>query len=103
MDRPKISVIMSVYNGEKYLREAIESILNQTFRDFEFIIINDGSTDKTSEILSSYNDPRIVIINNKRNIGLTKSLNKGLKMVRVNILPVKMPMMYLYQKDWREW
>ena len=82
MDRPKISVIMSVYNGEKYLREAIESILNQTFRDFEFIIINDGSTDKTSEILSSYNDPRIVIINNKRNIGLTKSLNKGLKMVK---------------------
>lgn len=52
---------MSVYNGERYLREAIDSILNQTFKDFEFLIINDGSTDKTLEILQSYNDPRIKI------------------------------------------
>ena len=81
-DNPKISVIMSVYNGEKYLREAIESILNQTFTDFEFIIVNDGSTDDTLEIIQSYNDERIKIINNEQNIGLTKSLNKALKQAK---------------------
>ena len=79
MKNPKVTVLMSVYNGEKYLNEAIDSILGQTFKDFEFLIVNDGSTDKTGEILESYNDPRIKAINNKKNIGLTKSLNKGLK------------------------
>jgi len=73
---------MSVYNGERYLREAINSILNQTFRDFEFLIINDGSTDGTAEILKSYDDHRIKIINNKENLGLTMSLNKGLRLAR---------------------
>jgi len=82
MKDSKVTVLMSVYNGEKYLREAIDSILNQTFRDFEFLIINDGSTDRTMEILRSYHDRRIKIINNERNMGLTKSLNKGLKMAR---------------------
>ena len=78
---PKISVIMSVYNGEKYLAEAIESILEQTFKDFEFIIIDDGSTDKSLEILKEYakKDSRIKIIANQKNIGLTKSLNIGIK------------------------
>ena len=70
---------MSVYNGEKYLHEAIDSVLNQTFTNFEFIIINDGSTDTTADILNSYTDPRIKIITNSQNIGLTKSLNIGLK------------------------
>jgi len=65
----RISVIMSVYNGEKYLREAIESILNQTFTDFEFLIVNDGSTDGSSEIIQSYQDERIRVINNEQNIG----------------------------------
>lgn len=60
-NNPKISVIMSVYNGEKYLREAIECILNQTFTDFEFIIVNDGSTDNSLGIIQSYNDKRIKI------------------------------------------
>jgi len=82
MRRPKqpikVSVLMSVYNGEKYLREAIDSILNQTFTDFEFIIINDGSTDKTKEILESYSDVRIRLFH-QENMGLTKSLNRGLK------------------------
>ncbi len=68
---------MSVYNGEKYLEQAVASILNQTFRDFEFIIINDGSTDSSLQILESYTDPRLYIIN-QENIGLTKSLNKGI-------------------------
>jgi len=79
---PKVTVLMSVFNGEKYLREAIDSILNQTFKDFEFIIINDASTDKTLRILNDYNDPRIIIYNNKKNIGLTKSLNIGLRMAK---------------------
>lgn len=72
-----ISVLMAVYNGEKYLRDSIESILNQTLIDFEFIIINDGSTDKTREILNSFKDKRIRIINNKKNQGLTKCLHDG--------------------------
>lgn len=82
MTKPKVTILMSVYNGGKYLRQAIDSILNQTFEDFEFLIINDGSTDKTLEILQSYNDPRIKIVNNKKNIGLTKSLNKGINLAR---------------------
>lgn len=75
---PLVSVVMSVYNGEKYLREAVDSILNQTFRDFEFIIINDGSTDNTLKILKTYRDPRIVLISRK-NKGLVESLNEGIK------------------------
>lgn len=73
---------MSIYNGAKYLREAVDSVLNQTFTDFEFIIVNDGSTDTTADILSSYTDPRIKIITNTKNLGLTKSLNIGLKIAR---------------------
>jgi len=72
---PKISVIMSVYNGEKYLREAIDSILNQTFTDFEFLIGNDCSTDGTKEILDQYTDPRLKILHYETNVGLTASLN----------------------------
>ena len=81
---PTISVIMSVYNSEKYLTEAIESILNQTFKDFEFIIINDGSTDKSLDIIRKYQkkDKRIILINNKKNLGLIKSLNNGLRRSR---------------------
>lgn len=75
---PKITVLMSVYNGEKYLNKCIESILNQSFSDFEFLIIEDGSTDNTIEILNSYKDKRIRIIKNEVNIGLVQSLNKGL-------------------------
>lgn len=75
---------MSVFNGERFLREAVDSILNQTFKDFEFIIIDDGSTDKTSEILENYarQDDRIKIIVNSENIGLTKSLNKGIRQAK---------------------
>lgn len=76
---PLVSVVMSVYNGEKYLREAIDSILSQTFTDFEFIIINDGSTDDTLKIIKSYKDPRIVLISRK-NLGLVASLNEGINL-----------------------
>ena len=83
-DTPLVSVLMPVYNGEPYLREAVESILNQTFADFEFIIIDDGSTDSTWQILTTYaaQDPRIVLIRSEENVGLTKSLNKGLALAR---------------------
>ena len=73
---------MSIYNGERYLNESIESIINQTFKDFEFIIIDDGSTDKSNQIINSYNDSRIKLLENNKNIGLTKSLNKGLELCK---------------------
>lgn len=78
-----VSVIMSVYNGEKYLKESIESVLSQTYIYFEFIIINDGSTDNTLNIIEEYSgkDNRIRIIN-KNNTGLTRSLNLGLNMAK---------------------
>ncbi len=74
-----ISVIMSNRNTpEEYLREAIESVLNQTYSDFEFIIVDDCSTDNSLEIIESYADARIKIIKNSENLGLTKSLNKAI-------------------------
>jgi glycosyltransferase involved in cell wall biosynthesis len=75
---PLVSILMAVYNGEKYLREAIESMLNQTYTNFEFLIINDGSTDTTEEIIMSYQDERIRHIKNEQNLKLIASLNKGL-------------------------
>jgi glycosyltransferase involved in cell wall biosynthesis len=86
VNNPKISVIMSVYNGERYLREAIESILGQTFTDFEFIIVNDASTDSSPEIMRSYDDSRIRIIKNGTNIGLTRSLNAALEQARGELI-----------------
>ncbi len=77
-DRPGISVIMAVHNGERYLGRAMESVLGQTFGDFEFIIVDDGSTDGSSAIIRSYADPRIRSVSNGRNIGLTRSLNVAL-------------------------
>ncbi|MBD0294862.1 MAG: glycosyltransferase [Flavisolibacter sp.] len=73
----KLSVIMPAYNAEKYIGEAITSVLEQSFAAFELIIINDGSTDKTKQIIKSFNDERIVLIN-QENQGLAAALNKGL-------------------------
>lgn len=75
---PVVSVVMSVYNNESSIRAAIDSILAQTFTDFEFVIINDGSTDKTSDVLASYDDPRIKVIT-QTNHGLIYSLNLAIK------------------------
>lgn len=75
---PYVSVVMPAYNAEKYLREAIDSILTQTFDNFELIIINDGSTDNTEAIIQSYSDPRIVYLKNEQNAGICVTLNKGL-------------------------
>ncbi len=82
---PKISVVMSVLNGQDYLKEAIESILSQTLKSFEFIIINDGSTDKTTSIINSFNDPRIRHIR-QNNHGLVYSLNKAIRLSSSSII-----------------
>jgi glycosyltransferase involved in cell wall biosynthesis len=79
---PKITVLMPVYNGDKYLKEAINSILRQTFPSFEFLIINDGSKDKSLEIIRSYTDARIRLVENEKNLGLIKTLNKGIDLAR---------------------
>lgn len=83
MTNSLISVVMSVYNGEKYLVEAIESILNQTYENFEFIIINDGSKDNSVEIIKDYmkTDNRIVLID-RENKGLPYSLNEGINIAK---------------------
>jgi glycosyltransferase involved in cell wall biosynthesis len=78
MIEAKITVLMPVYNGGKYLREAIDSILGQTFADFELLIINDGSTDNSCRIVESYRDSRIRLVSNPGNIGLIASLNRGI-------------------------
>lgn len=82
--KPKISVIMAVYNSEKFLAESIESVLNQTFKEFEFIIIDDASIDKSIEIIKKYKkqNKKIILIKNKTNIGPACSRNKGLNIAR---------------------
>jgi len=110
----KISVVMPAYNSEKYLAEAIESILNQTFKNFEFIIINDGSTDKTLKILKKYakKDRRIRIINHIKNLGIVKTRNDGLKEAQGEYiaimdsddisLPERLQIQYEYLKNNKE-
>ena len=73
---PAISVCMPFYNVEYYIGEAIESVLNQSFQDFELILINDGSTDDSVQIVQKYTDERITLINNSH--GFIESLNAGL-------------------------
>jgi len=84
----ELTVVMSVYNGEKYLCDAVDSILSQSFENFEFIIINDGSTDSTNQILDRYSkvDKRIILINNLVTEGLAASLNTGISCSRANLI-----------------
>ncbi len=88
---PKISVITTVFNCERFIRQSLESILNQTFRDFEYIVVNDGSTDNTlqkiREIASA--DDRIILIDNKTNIGRVKSLNTALENVKSSYIAIQ--------------
>lgn len=79
---PKVTVLMPVFNGETYLREAIESILGQTFGNFEFLIVDDGSTDKSLDIIASYEDPRIRLHANGSNRGTVHALNTGLELAK---------------------
>lgn len=80
--QPLVSVLMSVHNDLPYLRESVDSILNQTLGDFEFILIDDGSTDGSGDFLKGLSDPRVKLLVNPSNIGLTASLNLGLEIAR---------------------
>jgi glycosyltransferase involved in cell wall biosynthesis len=82
MDHPEVTVLMPVFNAERFLRAAIDSILYQTFTSFELIIINDGSTDRSVDIINSYRDPRIRTIVNAKNSGPVESRNAGLRIAR---------------------
>jgi glycosyltransferase involved in cell wall biosynthesis len=82
MSLPAISIILPVYNGAKYLREAISSLIAQTFQDFELIIINDGSTDISEEVVLSCTDSRIIYLINERNKGLVYTLNRGIELAK---------------------
>lgn len=82
MKQPLISVIMSTYNDELYIEESLQSILNQTLADFELIIYDDCSSDHTVEKIRAFHDPRIQLICNEENCGLTKNLNKGLRIAK---------------------
>ena len=82
MTDPHISVIMPVYNDGSFLNEAIESILYQTYNNFEFIVIDDGSTDNSLNIIKSYGDQRILILQHDSNKGIAKALNYGLEYAR---------------------
>ena len=75
MSDPKATVLMAIYNGLPYLREAIESVLGQTFTDFEFLILDDASTDASCEAVRSYDDSRIRLVQNEQNMGQIPMLN----------------------------
>ncbi|HTL71298.1 MAG TPA: glycosyltransferase [Candidatus Eisenbacteria bacterium] len=89
---PKISVLLSVYDGAQYLRESVDSVLSQDFLDFEFLIVDDGSPDASREILRGYADPRIVLLENGRNQGLFFNLNALLGRARA-------PLVKLWSQD----
>ncbi len=82
IETPRISVIMSVYNCASNLPSAVRSILEQTYANFEFIIVNDASTDETEQVLGQFDDCRIQVLTNGQNLGLTKSLNRGIRVAR---------------------
>jgi len=77
MAHPIISVILPAYNCERYIRSAVQSVLDQTFRDFELIILDDGSTDQTAAVIATLADDRIRFVANEYNLGLVQTLNKG--------------------------
>lgn len=82
MNSPVVSVVMPVFNGEKYLKEAIGSILTQSLKEFELLLIDDGSIDNSNNIVSNFKDKRIVYIKNVQNIGLASTLNLGITLAK---------------------
>src|SRR5947209_7474553 len=83
---PRVTVLMPVFNAEEHLRATIDSMLQQTFHDYELLIVNDGSTDGSQEILRSVQDPRVRLLENERNRGLVYSLNRGMNEARGDYL-----------------
>ena len=102
---PKITAIMPVYNAERFLAEAIESTLSQNQVDFEYIIIDDSSKDNSLSIIKRYTDPRIIFVQNERNIGIARSLNRGIALARgkyiarVDADDVNLPNRFYTQED----
>jgi glycosyltransferase involved in cell wall biosynthesis len=94
LESPKVTVVIPVYNREKYIADAIDSILAQTFTHFELLVIDDGSTDKTQEVIQSYHDPRIRLVCNETNEGIPKTRNKGIRLARGEYLA------FLDSDDW---
>ncbi|MGD2087935.1 MAG: glycosyltransferase [Candidatus Aminicenantes bacterium] len=86
MKEPEVTVLMAVHNDSRYIGKALRSILDQTFKNFEFLIIDDGSTDDSIEIIKGCNDPRIRLIFNGENMGLTRTLNRGLSLARARYI-----------------
>lgn len=83
---PLVSIVMSAHDEEPFIRDAIISMLRQTYREFEFIIINDGSTDRSGEIISEFDDERITLIQHETVLGLTRCLNEGLRAARGELI-----------------
>lgn len=81
-----ISVILPVYNGQDHVGAAIQSLLDQSWRSFELIVINDGSTDQSASVISSFKDPRIIYVHNEQNLGLIKTLNLGLQLAKGDLI-----------------
>ena len=88
MSSPFFSVLMPVYNSQKFLRRAVDSVLNQSFQDFELIIVDDCSTDGSADILQEYQqqDRRVVIAKTKANLGVANARNEGMKLVQGRFL-----------------
>lgn len=82
MSAPEITVLMTVYNEERFLRQAIDSILAQTYPHFELLVVDDASTDDSPAILASYTDPRVRVVTNEENMGCPRSSNRGLSLAR---------------------
>ncbi len=80
--RPKVTVFIPVYNREDYISDAIDSVLTQSFSDFELLLIDDGSTDRSLELIESYRDPRIRVERNESNLGIPRTRNRGLELAR---------------------
>src|SRR5258708_3960241 len=79
---PRISVLMPAYNAERFIRGSVNSVLAQTFKDFELIVVEDGSQDRTSSILATIRDDRLRVIHNERNLGIVESLNRAMATAR---------------------
>lgn len=86
MTKPRISVILPAYNAGRYLREAVQSILDQTYTDFEILLLNDGSTDDTEQVALSFTDPRVRYIPNPHNMGLANTINRGISLAQGELI-----------------
>lgn len=86
MNTPAVTVLMPVYNAARYLKRSMDSILDQTFSEFEFLIIDDGSTDNTVSIVESYRDPRIRLVKNEANMGISATLNRGIALANCSLI-----------------